>query len=250
MLDALIGQELLWQEASKQGYLASDAEVNAAFDQARQRHGSDEVFRQRLKEGAFTEASYREDLKRQLSVRRWIEQTLAKRVTVSDEEIHAYYTANTEQFVEPARVRVRHILIKVDAGADAAATQAARKRIDQLLVEARGGADFAALAQQHSQGPSAPKGGDLGYVAKGQLVEGFEAVAFALAPGQISDVVRTHYGFHIIKLEARQEAQPIPEKAASDLIRRYLRGTKVQDAARAKVQRLREQGAVEIMLEE
>jgi peptidyl-prolyl cis-trans isomerase C len=250
VLDALIGQELLWQEASKQGYVASAEEVDAAFDQARKRYGSDEVFRQRLKEGAFTEATYREDLKRQLSVRRWVQQTIAKSLSVSDEEIHAYYTANSEQFVEPARVRVRHILIKVDPDADAVATEAARKRIEAFLVEARGGADFAALAQQHSEGPSAAKGGDLGYVAKGQLVEAFEEVAFALKPGQISDVVRTRYGFHIIKVEARQETKSIPEKLASDLIRRYLLATKVQDAARTRVPLLREHGAVEVMLAE
>jgi hypothetical protein len=111
VLDALIGQELLWQEVSKQGSIASAAEVDAAFAQARQRHGSDEIFRQQLTEGAFTEATYREDLKRQLSVRRWVEQTIAKTVTVSDEGIRAYYTANTDQFVEPERIRVRHILI-------------------------------------------------------------------------------------------------------------------------------------------
>jgi peptidyl-prolyl cis-trans isomerase C len=225
VLDALIGQELLWQEASKQGYVASA-------------------------EDAFTEATYREDLKRQLSVRRWVQQTIAKSLSVSDEEIHAYYTANSEQFVEPARVRVRHILIKVDPDADAVATEAARKRIEAFLVEARGGADFAALAQQHSEGPSAAKGGDLGYVAKGQLVEAFEEVAFALKPGQISDVVRTRYGFHIIKVEARQETKSIPEKLASDLIRRYLLATKVQDAARTRVPLLREHGAVEVMLAE
>ncbi len=81
---------------------------------------------------------------------------------------------------------------------------AARKKIEQILAEAKKGSDFVELAQKYSEGPSAPKGGELGFLPRGRLVKSFEEAAFALKPGETSNVVRTHYGFHIIKLEARR----------------------------------------------
>ena len=128
----------------------------------------------------------------------------------------AEYRANAEKFVTPEQVRVRHILI------DARSCEA-EKQIAQLLEQARApGADFVALAQQHSQDPgSARRGGDLGFFERGKMAPEFDKAAFSLTrPGEVSDVVRTQFGYHIIRLEERRPASREPfEKVRDPLIR-------------------------------
>lgn len=128
----------------------------------------------------------------------------------------AEYRANAEKFVTPEQVRVRHILI------DARSCDA-EKQIAQLLQQARApGADFAALAQQYSQDPgSARRGGDLGFFERGKMAPEFDKAAFSLTrPGEVSDVVRTQFGYHIIRLEERRPAAREPfEKVRDPLVR-------------------------------
>ena len=128
----------------------------------------------------------------------------------------AEYRANAEKFVTPEQVRVRHILI------DARSCEA-EKQSAQLLEQARApGADFVALAQQHSQDPgSARRGGDLGFFERGKMAPEFDKAAFSLTrPGEVSDVVRTQFGYHIIRLEERRPASREPfEKVRDPLIR-------------------------------
>lgn len=248
VLEQLIAQELLWQEAKKQGFIATPAEVDKALEQVRKRYPSEQAYSLDLERNGFTTESRREDLKRHMSVRHWVRETIAKDVTVSDEEIHDYHVANRARFVEPEQVNVRHVLIKVDPGADEATIAAARTQTEQVRAEAKQGADFAELAKKYSQGPSAAKGGELGFLPRGQLVKPFAEAAFALKPGEISDVVRTRYGFHIIKLEGRRERRVVSEKQAAPSIRNYLSSRKIQEAVQEHVRTLREKETVKIFI--
>lgn len=126
------------------------------------------------------------------------------------EEIEAYYTQHQETFRQPEKVHVRHILFKVEDGATNTQEQAVRERAEQVLLELREGADFATAAAEHSEDTTtAAAGGDLGFFPRGQMVKPFEEVAFTLAPGEMSDLVRTSYGFHILRVEAKS-ADGIP----------------------------------------
>ncbi|MDP1568808.1 MAG: peptidyl-prolyl cis-trans isomerase [Vicinamibacterales bacterium] len=134
-------------------------------------------------------------------------------LTVPDAEIAAFYEANRAQYSTPEEIRASHILLSLD-GADAGAV---RTRAAALLAEARSGADFAALAREHSQDEgSAVQGGDLDYFGRGRMVPEFEQAAFALEVGQISDVVESPFGFHIIKLTDRRPGttQPLADVRA------------------------------------
>jgi peptidyl-prolyl cis-trans isomerase C len=228
--------------------VATPAEVDAALDQMRSRHQTQLAYLNELERNGFTEESYREDLKRHISVRRWVQESLVKDIVVKNEEMHAFYTSNQPLFVQPEQIRARHVLIKIDPGADQGTTVAARQEIEEILAEAKLNADFAGLARTHSQGPSAPRGGDLGFLPRGRLVKPFEDAAFALKPGEISDIVRTRYGFHIIKLEARRARQVVPEAQAAPSIREHLLSSKVQDAVEERVNDLREQGSVAVLI--
>ncbi|MHC4089363.1 MAG: peptidylprolyl isomerase [Planctomycetota bacterium] len=247
VLDVLIGQELLWQEARTQNLVLNPEAVEQALAQAKRRFKSEQEFRLQIQQDGFTEATYAEDLKRQLSVRRLVQEAIAPEVTVPDQDIDAFYAANADKMQRPAQVHVRHILITLEPGADEAAQQAAQATIDGILAEARAGADFAALARTHSQGPSAQNGGDLGFVARRQLVKPFADAAFALEPGEISEVVRTRFGYHIIRLETRRDSELAPKQEVAGQIRQHLYSAKVQQKVQQLVQQLRDKAQVEIL---
>ncbi|HLF11864.1 MAG TPA: peptidylprolyl isomerase, partial [Gammaproteobacteria bacterium] len=119
---------------------------------------------------------------------------------------------------------------------------------ERLLVRARKGADFAALAAQHSEDSSASEGGDLGFFGRGQMVTAFESAAFGLQPGEISDVVQTQYGYHIIKVEERRGDEIVAKSEVADRIRTHLQQRKAQASLDALVGRLEADGDVEILL--
>jgi peptidyl-prolyl cis-trans isomerase D len=139
---------------------------------------------------------------------------------VSNEQIEQYYQSHQKDFQVPEEAQVRHILIKVPAGADAKTDAAAKQKAEDLLKQIKGGADFAALAKANSDDPgSKEQGGELGEIQRGVTVPEFEKTAFSLQPGQVSDVIKTQFGYHIIKVEGRQTAhlKPLDEVKAQIL---------------------------------
>ena len=127
------------------------------------------------------------------------------RVRVTDEEVRQYYTQHLSQYRIPDRVKVAHILFKT-MGKNPAETAAIQKKAEDVLKQIKGGADFGEMAKKYSDDGSAAKGGELGWVVRGQTVKEFEDKAFAMKPGEVSDLVKTVYGIHILKLEDKQIA--------------------------------------------
>jgi len=127
------------------------------------------------------------------------------RVQVTDEEARQYYTQHLSQYRIPDRVKVAHILFKT-MGKNPTETAAIQKKAEDVLKQIKGGADFGEMAKKYSDDGSAAKGGELGWVVRGQTVKEFEDKAFAMKPGEVSDLVKTVYGIHILKLEDKQIA--------------------------------------------
>ena len=152
----------------------------------------------------------------------------------TDAQMQAYYQEHVEdRFTDPAEVRARHILVKVDPGADEAAKSKARAEADDLLKQVRAGGDFEALAKAHSKDPgSAAKGGDLGFFPRGRMVPTFDAAAFALEPGQVSELVETPFGFHIIKVEEKKAGGVRPFEAVREQIEKELTAERSLELAR------------------
>ena len=149
--------------------------------------------------------------------------------SVSEDEVRTHFDLNEKDYAKPKEVRASHILFKVKQGAKPEAIDKARKKALDVLEQARSGADFAGLARKYSDDPgSRDKGGDLGFFAGDRMVKPFSDAAFAMKSGEISEPVRTPFGWHIIRVEAIHEAkEPVLEEVA-DLIRSEL----VKDAAR------------------
>lgn len=246
VLDVLIGQELLWQAAREAQLLASDAEVDAVLAQTRGRFDSETEFEIELQESGYTAETYREDTRRRLSARKWIEARVASGIAVDDAAVSRFYNDNRERFAGPPQLRARHILLKLDASASEAERENLRRRLAEIRQQAENGEDFASLAQTHSEDGSAARGGDLGFFGPGMMVPPFEQAAFALAPGEISDIVQTRFGLHLIQLVERKPGDIYAEAEVAGQIRNFLLRQRYETELDAAIERLRQQAEIEI----
>ena len=222
----LIVQELLWQEAQRRGLIVNDADVDEQLAKMKSGFDTDQAFLFKIKEGGFTEESYREDIRQQRSVQRLVSEGVLSSINVTDEEIKEFYDANIEQMKMPEAIHARHILVK--PGDTEEAEQAARDKIAEAQKKLEDGADFESIAIEYSEGPSAPRGGDLGYFGRGQMVPEFEEAAFALQAGETSGVVETPFGLHIIIIEERREERIVALVEASERIYEFLTQGKLE----------------------
>jgi peptidyl-prolyl cis-trans isomerase D len=144
------------------------------------------------------------------------------RVEVSDEELRAYYEENLEQYEVNRQVNARHILFKLPEDASKEQEERVRGKAREVLELVKTGGDFAELARIHSEGPTRDEGGELGWFTSGEMVEPFEKAAFALKPGEVSDLVRTPFGIHIIRVEDVREPRTKPLEEVRGEIRERL----------------------------
>ena len=156
---------------------------------------------------------------------------LLGKVEISDNEIQEYYSFNSDEFQNPKTVEARHILIKVAKDAPPEKVDEARKRIENILQKARDGQDFAELAKQYSEGPTKDKGGYLGTFRKDSMVKPFADKAFSMKAGEISEPVRTQFGWHLIKVEKVNEAGKTPLADAKERIRKKLADERAKQMA-------------------
>ncbi|MGH9407891.1 MAG: peptidyl-prolyl cis-trans isomerase [Vicinamibacterales bacterium] len=183
--------------------------------------------------------AYRVPEKRKIRYLTINEQALEEHQTVTGQQIERYYNDNIQQFSTPEEVRASHILLKTDGKND----DDVKKQAEDILKRAKAGEDFAALAKKYSQDDaSAKKGGDLDFFPRGQMDPAFEKAAFALQPGQISDLVKSQFGFHIIKVTDKKAATT---KSLADVRGQIEDQLKLQ-AAQADAQKLADQVASEL----
>jgi peptidyl-prolyl cis-trans isomerase D len=163
--------------------------------------------------------------------------TFATQIQITDERLAQYYEAHKEEFRQDEQVRARHILFKIAQQATAAEEAKVRAEAEAALRRIQAGEDFAEVARQTSQDPaSAEQGGDLGFFTRGAMVKSFEDVAFALRPGEVSDPVRTEFGYHLIKIEEVQEAGYRPLEAVRDELRARLSDEEARHRAATQAQ--------------
>ncbi|NLZ54442.1 MAG: peptidylprolyl isomerase [Thermoanaerobacteraceae bacterium] len=189
VLQSMINDQLILWQAKEHNITLDDEEFNEAISQLEQYHGGKDALETYLKQQGFDRQSYEAQVKDQLIISKFREE-LTSGVNVTEDEIRQYYDENKEMFQLPSpEIRASHILVDTEDEAK------------EILAKIKDGADFEELAKNHSKDPvSKDLGGDLGYFSKGKMVPEFEEAAFALKPGQVSDVVKSEYGYHIIKV--------------------------------------------------
>lgn len=247
VLDQLIAYRLLVQESVTRKIAVPDSEIDARTAEIRKQFPSDEVFKQTLEQQQMTEADFRDDVKQGLQITGLIEAEVSARAPVTSEQVNQFYAGNS--FQQGERVRASHILIGVAENADAATKEQARAKATDILTEVKAGKDFAELAKQHSQDPgSAPRGGDLDYFERGQMVGPFEEAAFALATGQTSELVETRFGYHIIKVADHQAARTIPLEEVRGRIEEHLKEQNREQQTQTFIDDLRAKAQIEILM--
>ena len=248
VLEEIIRNELLYQECLQNNVEITDEEINKKYEDIKSQFSSDAEFQQRLRELSNSEELYKSQIKRALAIQRLINQKF--KPTVTDKEIRKYYDDNPDQFKQKSQVRASHILITVDSSATKAQKDAARKEIEALLSRVKGGEDFAAIAKEKSQCPSSANGGDLGFFSKGDMVEPFEEAVFSMKPGEISNIVETQFGYHIIKLTDKKDEKTIGFEEAKEEISRSLKREKIAESYKKFYADLRDKANVDIFLKE
>jgi peptidyl-prolyl cis-trans isomerase C len=249
LLDQLVVQTLLEQEAKARGLAATDADVDARLLELRQRFKTPLEFDEALRERGQTLDALRQDIGRDVTASKLINAELAAVPGASDDEAKDFYAKNPDSFKEEETIRASHILIRVAPGADAATTAQAKATIESVLAQAKAGQDFAKLAREFSQDPTnAQQGGDLNYFRRGTMVREFSDAAFALQPGEVSGVVTTQFGHHIIKVTDRKPGRVVPFEEAAPRIKQYLDRDKKQDRRKTYLEDLKKKAKIEILI--
>lgn len=245
VIDELISRELMYQESQKKKIKLEKDYVKNEIAKIKQRFPDNKQFEQMMSQMGMTESLLEEQIRRIGLIRGLIDKEVASKIKITDEEAKKFYDENPKYFTRPEEVHAQHILIKLDKDADDKAKKDARKKLEDLKKRAEKGEDFGELAKANSQGPSAPKGGDLGFFSKGKMVPSFEKAAFALKPGEISDVVETKFGYHLIKSIEHKAPETKSFDSVKDKIVENLRNRKVQDEVKKYIEGLRQKAKIE-----
>ena len=204
----------------------------------------------RLPAEVLHEAGFRTELRTRNLVDAVVKQEASRfPAVVSDADAKAFYDQNPTLFDAGERVRASHILLRVPEGAAPGIKKAQRAKAEAALARVRKGEDFAAVARQVSEDPgSAPRGGDLGAFGKGQMVPAFEQAAFALPAGQVSGLVESPFGFHVIKVQERLPAGKVPFDPVKEQIKGHLAQTRREKAVDDLVRGLKAKAKIETYL--
>lgn len=252
ILDGMIGQRLLLAEAKSLGITITDADVEQQLQMFKRQFPSQEVYEQQLAKNNTSEAELRQQMRgnEDAVVDKLIQTRILPSVKVSEADARTFYDQNLDRMKSPPRVHLRHILIKTEPNAPAADRQKARQKAEDLLAQVKNGGDFAALATANSDDPgSKPRGGDLSWITPGQTVPAFEKAAFALKnPNDLSPVVETRFGYHVIQLLESEESKVVPFDRAKNQIGVMLRQQQAQEKVQEHIRELRSKGKVETYL--
>ncbi len=199
-MEKLLARELIYQEALLYGIVASEEAIDEEKYKIIANFPTEEEFYATLEKAGIDAMTYHRMLRQDISVNLMTDKKIADLPDPDDAQIEAMYEQHPDKMIRRGRIRASHILAKLSEGNEEKALRRIRELQPQVTAE-----NFAELARQHSDCPSSTAGGDLGWFRRGDMVQEFEQAAFALAPGEISDVVATQFGFHLIKLVEREE---------------------------------------------
>ncbi len=247
-MGSLVGEELIYQHARGGGMKLTAAEVKAEFENLKKTFANDAAMNAALAARGMDRDALQRDLEKSLTVAKYIANTIDGKIAVAAPEITKYYNENTDEFRHPDLIRTSHILIMVPEKSTADQDKAARQRAEGLLAKARAGEDFAKLARENSMDPSASNGGDIGYTERGRLASEYEDAAWALQTGKVSGVVRTQFGYHVIKTTDRKKAGLATLDEVRAQLTEFLKAQKREAEIDKLVNGLREKADIQVFI--
>jgi parvulin-like peptidyl-prolyl isomerase len=247
-LDQYVGREVLFQEAQRRGLSPDSRTLEEAYNQARLRYPDEKDWENYLLKQGFSPTSFKRELRIQATVALLGAAEAEDAKEATDAEAEAYYEANKDEF-RFDKLKVRQILLRVIPPPTDQQRAGQRARAETLLFRVRRGESFADLARAFSEDEqSREKGGELPAFTRGEADPALEAAAFALKPGEVSEVVETKAGLHILELVSRSPGGLPPYEAVEGMIKRYLQQEQRAERVRQLEARLRAQARVETYL--
>jgi peptidyl-prolyl cis-trans isomerase C len=222
-MQRVVDSKLLAQEAKRLEMQPNQERVQQTMTQIEQQAGGRDQLDQALGQLGMTYDQLQTSVRESDLVQVYIETKIDPLINVTSEELEKFYNDNPEMFQQPEQVHARHILMKAAADAPEVEKASAQAKAAAARKRAADGEDFAALATEVSEGPSAPQGGDLGFFSRQQMVAPFADAAFALEAGQISEVVETRFGYHVIKVEEKRPASTMSLEEVRQPLEQMLR---------------------------
>lgn len=248
VLDNLVTYHVLSQEATRRSMGATDQEVQARMAEVRQQFPNEPAFAAALKERGIDAKLFEQNTRADMTVGKLMQAEASTATLVGETDAKEFYDKNPDQFKQPEQVRASHIFKRVAPGTDAATKQKARAALEPVLKQVKGGGDFAGLARQHSEDGSAQAGGDLNFFGRGQMVPEFEKTAFAMKPGDTSEIVESQFGYHIIKVTERRAERTVPFAEVKEQIAGFLKQQRQQEKTNALVEQLKAKAKIEILM--
>jgi peptidyl-prolyl cis-trans isomerase SurA len=248
-LDRLIEEKLVDQQCKKLSIGVSARDLEAAIENVKKFNAiTDEQLRNALMADGLSMEDYRQQLRKQIRRNKLVSRVVRKEVVVDDERLKRFYTEHIDRFKGPDQIRASHILIMIPQGADDLLVEALRHKGETISEKLRSGEDFQELARLYSDDVSAKNGGDLGFFKRGELVPEFERTAVNLQPGQVSGLVRTKIGFHIIKVTQRKEGSVIPYEEVTEKVRNHYIKEESERLYEAWLKKVKAESFIEVKL--
>jgi len=250
MLNKLIDNNLIDQESKKSGIVINDDEVMTTINDAlsKRKMKMDDLLYELAKENSSIEA-YKKELKDHLLRMKFLRREIKSRLAVSEEEIGDYYIKHREAYEGKEAVRIRQILILFPKNADENIKAKLRAKMDAIHTRLQNGEPFDALAAQYSQEPAAATGGDIGFIEKGSMLPVVDSVAFSLKKDEISKVIESPVGFHIIKAIDKRGAGIKPIASVREEIKTKIEQEKLDKKYEEWIKDLRSKAIIEIRLQ-
>jgi peptidyl-prolyl cis-trans isomerase SurA len=250
ILDRLIEEKLIDQEVKKAGIKVSIKEVEATVEEVKRRNAAtqEDLERALIADGLTLEA-YKKQIEKSLLRQKLISWAVKSETKVGEKEFKEFYQKNMDRYRTNETYRPSQILFLIPKGASPEEIREIRKKCQKVLDKIRGGEDFGEMVLLYSEDASSSKErGDLGYFKKGELLPVFEREALRLKVGEVSDIVRTELGFHIIKILDRKGTEPLPYEEVKERVKVEYNNQEMEKALKQYLSTLKEKSIIEIKL--
>jgi len=250
VLDRMIEDKLIEQEAAKSGIKVTSKEIEGAVEEVKQKNGIDQAaLENALAAEGMTLEAFKKELERRILRSKFIHLTIKVEQKAGEKDLMDFFQKNVNRYRIDVSYRPAHILFLISPEATPEQVRSIRRRSQKVLEKIRAGADFTETAMAYSEDTSSRQGGgDLGYFRKGELLPALERAATKLQVGEVSDLIRTEFGFHILKLLDRKGGTPPPFEEIKERVREDYYVTELEKAYQQFLGKLKEKSVIEIKL--
>jgi parvulin-like peptidyl-prolyl isomerase len=249
VLEKLIEEKLIDQEAKKIGVKISSKEIEATLEEVKRRNAAtQEDLEKALTTEGLTLETYKKQIEKGLQRQRLIHWSVKVEAKAGEKELREFYQKNMDRYRTNETYRPSHILFIIPKAATPEEMGEIRKKAQKVLEKIKGGEDFGEMALLYSEDASSKDRGELGYFKRGELVPAIERAALRLKVGEVSEIVRTEFGFHIIKLLDRKGTEPLPFEEVNEKVRADYHESEMEKALKQYLSTLKEKSVIEIKL--